>query len=103
MPAVGVVGSDAVRYMSVPAGFHPPIRTDRHGHRPRNVSDLPRSEGGSSLDQLHAASQISFSRPGTMLTAATNEPCDIMIGRVTSTGIRRVHDRCMTGSTRAGG
>ena len=26
-----------VIYMSVPAGFHPLIRADSHGHRPRNA------------------------------------------------------------------
>jgi len=42
MPTGGVVSSDAVRYMSVPAGFYPSIRADSHGHCPRNPPDLPR-------------------------------------------------------------
>ena len=41
-------------------------------------------------------SQIYFSRPGTSLTAAASGPGGLVIRRVTSAGIRRVHDRCIT-------
>lgn len=33
-----------VRYVSVPAGSWPPCRTDSHGQRPRNASDLRRRD-----------------------------------------------------------
>jgi len=42
--------------------------------------------------------QIHFSRPGASLTAAASGPCGHVIRCVTSAGIRRVHDRYMTGS-----
>jgi hypothetical protein len=93
MSTVGVADSDCVRYVSVPAGFHPPIRTDRHGHRPRNVPGLPRPEGGSVLrrvesaaamgvlpilaalvlgqDRLHVRTARSFATRGRLLARAT--------------------------------
>ena len=40
--------------------------------------------------------QIYFSRPGTSLTTAASGPGSIVIRRVTSAGIRRVHDRYIT-------
>jgi hypothetical protein len=40
--------------------------------------------------------QIYFSRPGTSLTAAASGPGGLVIRRVTSAGIRRVHDRYIT-------
>ena len=51
---------DAVRfYMSVPAGFHRPIRPDSHGHRPRSTPDLPRLEDRSlPRTKLHAATDL---------------------------------------------
>jgi hypothetical protein len=45
--------------------------------------------------------QIYISRLGASLTAAASGPCGHVIRCVTSAGIRRVHDRYMTGSARS--
>ena len=61
-----------------------------------SVQSLAGSADGADGTPPDSLSQIYFSRPGTSLTAAASGPGGLVIRRVTSAGIRRVHDRYIT-------
>src|SRR5712691_2980542 len=61
-----------------------------------SVQSLAGSADGADGTPPDSLNQIYLSRPGTSLTAAASGPCGLVTRRVTSAGIRRVHDRYIT-------
>jgi hypothetical protein len=61
-----------------------------------SVQSLARSADGADWDAPDSLSQIYFSRPGISLTAAASGPGGLATRGITSAGIGRVHDRCIT-------
>ncbi len=61
-----------------------------------SVQNLAGSADGADGTPLDSLGQVYFSRPGTSLTAAASGPGGLVIRRLTSADIRRVHDRYIT-------
>ena len=76
------IGRQLVRDAGQPVG-------DRAALLPAFVEPVKQNDDITGGDNL-------VSRPGTSLTAAATGPCGLVIRRVTSAGIRRVHDKYIT-------